>query len=354
DPQGHARARAHQGGPRGLPLPRQSRRAPRLGARPRLRARAVADAAAARAGRLRDRDRRAALGPRARRDRRGLPGLRSRMARQRARRARHRRGFGKNHRAHRLALLPSDGSRQPARRRVEGETKARLATRDQLREHDPGDDRARPRARESRCSDRARRLSREPIPRMNRDSKIYIAGHRGLVGSALHRAAVRRGFTNVVVRTRAELDLRDAAAVERFFAAERPEYVFLAAAKVGGILANDTYPAEFIGDNLKIQVNVIDAAYRFGVRKLWFLGSSCVYPRLAPQPIKEDALLTGPLEPTNEWYAVAKIAGIKMCQAYARQYGFAAISLMPTNLYGPNDNFDLETSHVLPALLRKF
>jgi len=189
---------------------------------------------------------------------------------------------------------------------------------------------------------------------MNRDSKIYVAGHRGLVGSALHRAIVSRGFTNVVVRTRGELDLRDAAAVERFFAAERPEYVFLAAAKVGGILANDTYPAEFIGDNLKIQVNVIDAAYRHGVRKLCFLGSSCVYPRLAPQPITEDALLTGPLEPTNEWYAVAKIAGIKMCQAYAKQYGFAAISLMPTNLYGPNDNFDLETSHVLAALLRKF
>lgn len=189
---------------------------------------------------------------------------------------------------------------------------------------------------------------------MTPDSKIYVAGHRGLVGSAIERALVKRGFENIVMRTRDELDLRDAKAVDDFFAAERPEYVFLAAAKVGGILANDSYPADFIRDNLQIQVNVIDAAYRSGVQKLCFLGSSCVYPRLAPQPMPEDALLTGPLEPTNEWYAVAKIAGIKMCQAYAKQYGFAALSLMPTNLYGPNDNFDLETSHVLPALLRKF
>lgn len=189
---------------------------------------------------------------------------------------------------------------------------------------------------------------------MTPDSKIYVAGHRGLVGSAIERALVKRGFENIVMRTRDELDLRDAKAVDDFFAAERPEYVFLAAAKVGGILANDSYPADFIRDNLQIQVNVIDAAYRSGVQKLCFLGSSCVYPRLAPQPMPEDALLTGPLEPTNEWYAVAKIAGIKMCQAYAKQYGFAALSLMPTNLYGPNDNFDLKTSHVLPALLRKF
>lgn len=189
---------------------------------------------------------------------------------------------------------------------------------------------------------------------MTPDSKIYVAGHRGLVGSAIERALVKRGFENIVMRTRDELDLRDAKAVDDFFAAERPEYVFLAAAKVGGILANDSYPADFIRDNLQIQVNVIDAAYRSGVQKLCFLGSSCVYPRLAPQPMPEDALLTGPLEPTNEWYAVAKIAGIKMCQAYAKQHGFAALSLMPTNLYGPNDNFDLETSHVLPALLRKF
>lgn len=189
---------------------------------------------------------------------------------------------------------------------------------------------------------------------MTPDSKIYVAGHRGLVGSAIERALAQRGFENIVMRTRDELDLRDAKAVDDFFAAERPEYVFLAAAKVGGILANDSYPADFIRDNLQIQVNVIDAAYRSGVQKLCFLGSSCVYPRLAPQPMPEDALLTGPLEPTNEWYAVAKIAGIKMCQAYAKQYGFAALSLMPTNLYGPNDNFDLETSHVLPALLRKF
>jgi GDP-L-fucose synthase len=153
---------------------------------------------------------------------------------------------------------------------------------------------------------------------------------------------------------RAALDLRDAAAVERFFAAERPAYVFMAAAKVGGILANDSYPADFIRDNLQIQTNLIDAAHRHGTQKFCFLGSSCIYPRLAPQPLQESSLLTGPLEPTNQWYAIAKIAGIKMCQAYARQYDFNAISVMPTNLYGPGDNFDLQTSHVLPALLRKF
>jgi GDP-L-fucose synthase len=154
--------------------------------------------------------------------------------------------------------------------------------------------------------------------------------------------------------SRSALDLRDRAAVDRFFSAERPDYVFMAAAKVGGIVANDTYPADFIRDNLDIQTNVIDAAYRSGVRKLCFLGSSCIYPRLAPQPMPESSLLTGPLEPTNQWYAIAKIAGVKMCQAYALQYGFNAISAMPTNLYGPGDNFDLQTSHVLPALLRKF
>ena len=185
-------------------------------------------------------------------------------------------------------------------------------------------------------------------------SRIFVAGHRGLVGSAIVRALAARGIEQPILRTRAELDLRDQAAVERFFADERPELVFLAAAKVGGILANDTYPADFIRDNLQLQNNVIDAAYRHGTKKLAFLGSSCVYPRLAPQPIPESALLTGPLEPTNEWYAIAKIAGIKMCQAYAKQYGFNAISLMPTNLYGPGDNFDLQTSHVLPALIRKF
>jgi len=189
---------------------------------------------------------------------------------------------------------------------------------------------------------------------MQQNSKIFVAGHRGLVGSALVRRLQQAGFTNLVVRTRQELDLRDQAAVDRFFAEERPEYVFLAAAKVGGILANSTYPADFIRDNLLIQTNVIDAAWRHGTRKLLFLGSSCIYPKHAPQPIKEEYLLSGPLEPTNEWYAVAKIAGIKMCQAYRRQYGFRAISLMPTNLYGPGDNFDLETSHVLPALIRKF
>jgi GDP-L-fucose synthase len=189
---------------------------------------------------------------------------------------------------------------------------------------------------------------------MKADAKVFVAGARGLVGSAIARALAARGFKRVLAPARRELELRDVGAVERFFAAERPEYVFMAAAKVGGIVANDTYPADFIRDNLQIQTNMIDAAYRHGTRKLCFLGSSCIYPRLAPQPIPETALLTGPLEPTNQWYAVAKIAGIKMCQAYARQHGFNAISVMPTNLYGPGDNFDLQTSHVLPALLRKF
>ena len=189
---------------------------------------------------------------------------------------------------------------------------------------------------------------------MRPDSRVYVAGHRGLVGGAIVRELTTRGITNVIVRTSAELDLRDQEAVKAFFAAERPEYVFLAAAKVGGIHANNTYPAEFIRDNLLIQANIIDAAYRNGCKKLLFLGSSCIYPKLCPQPIKEEYLLTGPLEPTNEWYAIAKIAGIKMCQAYRRQYGFDAISAMPTNLYGPGDNFHPENSHVLPALIRRF
>lgn len=189
---------------------------------------------------------------------------------------------------------------------------------------------------------------------MLRESRIYLAGHTGLVGSAIHRELARRGYSNLIFRTIAELDLRDQAVVKRFFEAERPEYVFLAAAKVGGILANDTYPADFIRDNLQIQTNIIDAAWRYGASKLLFLGSSCVYPKMAPQPIREEYLLTSPLEPTNEWYAIAKIAGLKMAQAYRRQHGFNAISLMPTNLYGPGDNFDLSTSHVLPALIRKF
>jgi GDP-L-fucose synthase len=189
---------------------------------------------------------------------------------------------------------------------------------------------------------------------MNKDSSILVAGARGLVGSAICRTLAERGFSRVLAPSRALLDLRVRAAVDRFFAEERPDYVFMAAAKVGGIVANDTYPADFIRDNLEIQTNVIDAAYRAGTRKLCFLGSSCIYPRLAPQPMQESSLLTGPLEPTNQWYAVAKIAGIKMCQAYALQHGFNAISVMPTNLYGPGDNFDLQTSHVLPALLRKF
>lgn len=189
---------------------------------------------------------------------------------------------------------------------------------------------------------------------MARDARIFVAGHRGLVGGAIVRRLLAEGFDNLLLTSHAELDLTDQAAVNTWFERERPAFVFLAAAKVGGIYANDTYPADFIRDNLLIQSNVIDAAFRNGVRKLLFLGSSCIYPKMAPQPIREDDLLTGPLEPTNEWYAVAKIAGIKLCQAYRRQHGFDAISLMPTNLYGPGDNFDLQTSHVLPALIRKF
>jgi GDP-L-fucose synthase len=188
---------------------------------------------------------------------------------------------------------------------------------------------------------------------MNPESTIFVAGHRGLVGSAIVRRLRTGGFRNLVLRERRELDLTRQSAVESFFSEARPQYVFFAAAKVGGILANDSYPAEFLQDNLVIQTNIIDAAYRSGARKLLFLGSSCIYPKHAPQPIPEDSLLTGPLEPTNEWYAIAKIAGLKMCQAYRRQYGFNAISAMPTNLYGPGDNFSLQTSHVLPALLRK-
>jgi GDP-L-fucose synthase len=189
---------------------------------------------------------------------------------------------------------------------------------------------------------------------MARTAKIFVAGHRGLVGSALIRALRTAGFTNIITRSHHELDLRDQQAVFNFFAAQRPDYVFLAAAKVGGILANRDHPAEFIYDNLMIEANVIQAAYRFGVKKLLFLGSSCIYPRMAPQPICEEYLLTGELETTNYAYAIAKIAGIKMCQAYNEQYGTKFISVMPTNLYGPYDNFDEQSSHVLPALLRKF
>jgi GDP-L-fucose synthase len=189
---------------------------------------------------------------------------------------------------------------------------------------------------------------------MRLDSRIFVAGHRGLVGSAIVRKLIADGYANLIVRSREELDLRDAAAVAHFFESQKPEYVFLAAARVGGILANSTRPAEFIYDNLAIETSVIHSAHRSGVKKLLFLGSSCIYPKLAPQPIEESQLLAGPLEPTNEWYAIAKIAGIKMAQAYRRQYGFGAISLMPTNLYGPGDNFDLESSHVAPALIRKF
>lgn len=188
---------------------------------------------------------------------------------------------------------------------------------------------------------------------MNKDSKIYIAGHRGMVGSAIHRNLLAKGFSNFVFRTSAELDLRNQNAVADFFAKEKPEYVFLAAAKVGGILANNTLRGEFLYDNLMIQSNVIHSAHTNGVKKLLFLGSTCIYPKMAPQPMKEEFLLTGALEQTNEPYAIAKITGIKMCDAYRSQYGSNFISVMPTNLYGPNDNYDLKNSHVLPALLRK-
>lgn len=189
---------------------------------------------------------------------------------------------------------------------------------------------------------------------MNLDGRIFVAGHRGLVGSAIVRRLQAAGCQQLVLKDRTQLDLTNQAAVREFFASERPDYVFLAAAKVGGIQANSMYPAEFLAENLQMQTNIIDAAYRNGARKLLFLGSSCIYPKLAPQPMNEDCLLTGPLEPTNEWYAIAKIAGIKLAQAYRRQYGFNAISVMPTNLYGPGDNFNLANSHVLPALIRKF
>lgn len=189
---------------------------------------------------------------------------------------------------------------------------------------------------------------------MDKHSKIFVAGHRGLVGSAVQRRLQAEGYTQILTRDRSQLDLRRREIVEAFFTAERPEYVFLAAAKVGGILANSTYSGDFIRDNLLIQTNVIDVAWRSGVRKLLFLGSSCVYPKHAPQPLKEEYILTGPLEPTNEAYAVAKIAGIMMCTAYRHQFGFNAISAMPTNLYGPGDNFELQSSHVIPALIRKF
>ena len=189
---------------------------------------------------------------------------------------------------------------------------------------------------------------------MNKTEKIYVAGSGGMVGSAIVRSLTQQGYTNLVVRTRAELDLTNQAATAAFFAQEKPEYVFLAAAKVGGILANNIYPAEFIYQNLQIQNNIIEQSYRSGVKKLLLLGSSCIYPKDCPQPMRESHLLTGPLEPTNEPYAIAKIAGIKLCQNYNRQYGTNFIAVMPTNLYGINDNFNLETSHVIPAMIRKF
>ncbi|MCK9351795.1 MAG: GDP-L-fucose synthase [Candidatus Pacebacteria bacterium] len=189
---------------------------------------------------------------------------------------------------------------------------------------------------------------------MKKDSKIFVAGHRGLVGSAIVRDLAKKGYKNLLLKTHKELDLLDQNSVAKFFAAEKPEYVFLAAAKVGGIVANNTYPAEFIYQNLTIETNIIESSRKSGVKKLLFLGSSCIYPRMAPQPIKEEYLLTGELEPTNKAYAIAKIAGIVMCESYNKQYGTNFISVMPTNLYGINDNFDLQNSHVLPAMLRKF
>jgi GDP-L-fucose synthase len=188
---------------------------------------------------------------------------------------------------------------------------------------------------------------------VRQSSRIYVAGHKGLVGSAIVRRLRSAGFDNLLLKDRRELDLSQQAAVDEFFAQTRPEFVFVAAAKVGGIYANSTAPASFLRDNLAIQVNVIDAAHRNGAQRLLFLGSSCIYPRLAPQPMSEDVLLTGSLEPTNEWYAIAKIAGLKMCEAYRKQFGFDAFAVMPTNLYGPGDNFDLQGSHVIPALIRK-
>ncbi len=189
---------------------------------------------------------------------------------------------------------------------------------------------------------------------MTPESRVYVAGHRGLVGSAIWRELGRQGFRRLIGKTRAELDLLDAGAVEKFYSNEKPEYVFVAAARAGGIKANDSHPAEFLYQNLQIQNNLIHFAHEARAAKLLFLGSSCIYPKLAPQPLREEYLLGGPLEPTNQWYAIAKIAGIKLCQAYRRQYGCDFISAMPTNLYGPNDNYDLENSHVLPALIRKF
>jgi GDP-L-fucose synthase len=189
---------------------------------------------------------------------------------------------------------------------------------------------------------------------LSRDARIYIAGHGGMVGSAIWRELERQGFRHLIGRRKAELNLLDPAGVQRFYAEQKPDYVFVAAARVGGIVANDSLPAEFLYDNLQIQNNLVDGAYRAGVKKLLFLGSSCIYPKFAPQPLKEEYLLSGELEPTNQWYAIAKIAGVKLCEAYRRQYGCDFISAMPTNMYGPNDNYDLRTSHVLPALIRKF
>jgi GDPmannose 4,6-dehydratase len=237
---------------------------------------------------------------------------------------------------------------------LEGALPIGLEAGDRVRCAGSGDDRPGPGDRPARLGRCARGLQNLPLPRMNAEDSIFVAGHRGLAGSAIVRRLSSAGFRNLVLRDRRQLDLTHQASVEGVFAQERPRFVFLTAGKVGGIVANDSHPAEFLRDNLTIQTNVIDAAYRYGTRKLLFPGSSCIYPKHAPQPMPEECLLSSPLEPTNEWYAIAKIAGLKMCQAYRRQYGFDAISAMPTNLYGPGDNFGLRSSHVLPALLRKF
>ena len=260
------------------------------------------------------------------------------------------------HRSRRPPLLPSHRSRNPAGRCPQSPGKTRLATENLLRRARRGDGARRPESCRARPAREAPRLSGSEPPgvNMDRSARIYVAGHRGLVGSALMRVLAAKGYTNLITRTHVELDLTDQAAVREFFEKERPEYVFLAAAKVGGILANNTYPAEFIRDNLAIQTHVIHEAWRVGVKRLLFLGSSCIYPRDCPQPIREEYLLTGPLEPTNRPYALAKIAGIEMCWAYNRQYGTQFLAVMPTNLYGPGDNYDLETSHVIPAMIRKF
>src|SRR3569832_1566737 len=261
------------------------------------------------------------------------------------------------HRCGRPALLPADRSGNAAGRCQQSEIQTWLAAEDHLQGARGGNGAGGPEGGGARRAGEAARLFRirpPRVPAMEKTSRIYVAGHRGLVGSAIMRRLKADGYGNVITRTHAELDLTNQAAIHAFFESERPEYVFLAAAKVGGILANSTNPADFIGQNLMIQTNVIHTAYLTGVKRLLLLGSSCIYPRDCPQPIKEEYLLTGPLEPTNRPYAVAKIAGIEMSWSYNRQFGTRFLAVMPTNLYGPGDNYDLNNSHVIPALIRKF